>query len=171
MFWSFQIVMLEKTLENSLDCKEIKPVHLKGNLPWIFIGRTDGKAEAPVLWSLYVTSGLIGKDPDAGKYWRQKEKGATEDAVVRQHHRLSAHEFEQTPGDSAGQSSLACCSPWGCRVRLNLVMEQQKMKSSPENSPVSCSTHSRWTDKHREADGSASREIWGIRKVPLDLMR
>ena len=82
MFWSFQIVMLEKTLENSLDCKEIKPVHLKGNLPWIFIGRTDGKAEAPVLWSLYVTSGLIGKDPDAGKYWRQKEKGATGDEIV-----------------------------------------------------------------------------------------
>ena len=100
-----------------------------------------------------------------------KRRRGQQDEVVRQHHRLSAHEFEQTPGDSAQQSSLACCSPWGCRVRLNLVREQQKMKSSPENSPVSCRTHSRWTDQHREADGSASREVWGIRKVPLDLMR
>ena len=109
--WCFLIVVLEKTLESPLDCKEIKPVNPKGNQPWIFIGRTD--AEAPILWSPDSKNQLIGKDPDAGKDWRQKEKGAAEDEMVGWHHRLSGHEFEQTLGDSEGQGSLACCSPWG----------------------------------------------------------
>ena len=80
--WSFQTVVLEKTLENPLDCKEIKPVHPKGNQPWIFIGRTDAKAEAPILWPCDMKSQLIGKDPNAGKDWRQEEKWATEDEMV-----------------------------------------------------------------------------------------
>ena len=89
---------------------EISP---KGNQPWIFIGRTDVEAETPILWQLVGKNWLIGKDPDAGKDWRREEKGTTEDEMVGWHHRLSKHEFEQTPGHGEGQGSLACCSPWG----------------------------------------------------------
>ena len=96
---SFWTVVLEKTLESPLDCKEIKPVNPKGNQPWIFIGRTDAEAEAPILWWLDAKRWLIGKDPDAGKDWGQEEKRATEDEIVEWHHWLSGHEFEQTQGD------------------------------------------------------------------------
>ena len=91
--------------------KEITPVDPKGNQLWIFIGRTD--AEAPIFWPPDVKNRLIGKDPDAGKGWRQKEKGTTEDEMVGWHHQFNGHEFEQTLGDSEGQGSLACCRPWG----------------------------------------------------------
>ena len=111
--WHFQIVVLEKTLESLLDSKEIKPVNPKGNQPWIFIERTDAKAETATLWSPDVKNWLIGKDPDAGKDWRQEEKGVTEDEMVGWHHQLEWHEFEQAPGVSDGHGSLACCSPWG----------------------------------------------------------
>ena len=110
--WCFRTVGLKKTLESPLDSK-IKPVTLKGNQPWIFTGRTDAEAEAPTLWPPDAKSQLIGKDPDAGKDWRQEEKGAAEDEMVGWHHWLNGHEFEQTPGDTEGQGSLACCSPWG----------------------------------------------------------
>ena len=109
--WCFWIVVLEKTLENPLDCKEIQPVHPKWNQSWIFIGRTD--AETPILWPPDVKNWLIGNDPDAGKYWRLDEKGTTEDEMFGWHHRLDGHEFEQVPGVGYGQGSLACCSPWG----------------------------------------------------------
>ena len=102
---------LEKTLESPLDCKEIKPVNPKGIQPWIFIGRTDAEAEAPILWPPDVKSRLIGKDPDAGKDWGQ-EKRTTEDEIVGWHHRLNGHELEQAPRDGEGQGSLVCCSPW-----------------------------------------------------------
>ena len=107
----FWIVVLEKTLESSFDSKEIKPINLKGNQSWIFIGRTDAEAETPVLWPPDAKSWLTGKDPDAGKDWRQEEKGMTEDEMVGWHHQLNGHEFEQTPGDSVGRGSLVCCSP------------------------------------------------------------
>ena len=97
--WCFWTV-LEKTLDSSLDCKEIKPVNPKGNQPWIFIWRTDAEAEAPVLWPPDAKSWLIGKAPDAGKDWRQKEKGVAEDEMIGWHHRLKGHEFEQTLWDS-----------------------------------------------------------------------
>ena len=103
--------VLEKTLDNPSDSKEIKPANPKGNQSWTFIGRTD--AEAPILWPPDVKSQLTGKYPDAGKDWRQKEKEVTEDEIVGQHHRLNGHEFGQTPGDGDGQGSLAHCSPWG----------------------------------------------------------
>ena len=119
--WCFWTVVLEKTLESPLDCKEIQPVHPKGNQSWIFIGRTN--AEAPILWPPDVKNWLIGKDPDAGKDWRQEEKGMTEDEMVGWHHRLDGHEFEQTPGVGDGQGSLACCSPWGLRVRRDWATE------------------------------------------------
>ena len=113
--WCFWIVVLEKTFESSLDSKEIKPISPKGNQPWIFIGRTDAKAEVPILWPPDVKSQLTGKDPDAGKDWRQEEKGATEDEMVGWHHGFNGHESEQTPGDSEGLGSLASSSPWGCK--------------------------------------------------------
>ena len=105
--------MLEKTLQNPLDSKEIKPVNSKGNQHWIFAGRTDAEAEALILWLPDVKNWLIGKDPDAGKDWRQEEKGMTEDEMVGWHHWLDGHEFEQAVGVGDGLGSLACCSPWG----------------------------------------------------------
>ena len=109
-FWT---VVLEKTLEGRLDCKEIKPVHPKGNQSWIFIRRIDAKAETPIFWSPDAQNWLTGKDSDAGKDWRQEEKGMTEDEEVGWHHQLDDHEFKQAPGVDDGQGSLACCSPWG----------------------------------------------------------
>ena len=111
--WCFQTLVLEKTLESPLDSKEVKVVKAKGNQPWIVIGRTDAEAEAPILWPPNAKSQLIGQDPDAGKDWRQEEKGMTEDELVGWNHRFDGHEFEQAPGDSEGQGSLACCSPRG----------------------------------------------------------
>ena len=92
--WCFWTVVLEKSLENPLDCKEIQPVHPKGNQSWIFIGRTDAEAETAILWPSDVKNWLIGKDPDAGKNWRQEEKGTTKDEMVGWHHWLYIHEFE-----------------------------------------------------------------------------
>ena len=96
-----------------LDNKEIQPVHPKGNQSWIFIGRTDAEAESPVLWPPDAKNWLIGKDLDAGKDWKQEEKGMTEDEMVGWHHWFDGHEFDQAPGVGNGQESLACCSPWG----------------------------------------------------------
>ena len=110
--WCFWAMVLEKILESPLDCKVIKPVNPKRNQPWLFIGRTDAKTEAPILWPYDAMSQLIGKDPDAGKDWRQGEKGTTEDEMVEWHHWLSGHESGQTSRDSEGQGSLECCSPW-----------------------------------------------------------
>ena len=111
--WCFWTVVLEKTLESPLHCREIQPVNPKGDQSWIFIGRTDDEGVAPVLWPPDVKSWLIGKDPDAGKDWRQEEKGMTENEMVGWHRRLHGHEIEQAPGDGEGQGSLAGCSPWG----------------------------------------------------------
>ena len=104
-----------RRLESPLDSKEIKPVNPKGNIHWIFTGRTDAEAEVRTLWPPNVKSQLIRKDPDAGKDWRQEEKGMTEDELVGWHHQLNGHEFEQTPGGGERQGSMACCSPWGCK--------------------------------------------------------
>ena len=106
-------VVLEKTRESPLDCKEIKPVNPKGNQSWLFTGMTDAEAEAPILWPPAAKSWLVRKDSDAGKEWRQEKKGMTEDKMVGWHHWLNGHEFEQASGDGEGQGSLACCSPWG----------------------------------------------------------
>ena len=113
--WCFWTVVLEKTLESPLDCKEIQPVHPKRNQSWIFIGRTDVEAETPILWPHDTKNWLIGKDPNAGKDWRWEEKGMTEDEIVGWHQQLNGHEFEQTPGDSGGQGSPKCHSPWACK--------------------------------------------------------
>ena len=109
--WCFWTVVLEKTLESPLDCKEIKLVHPKGNQSWIFIGRAE--TEAAILWPPDGKNWLIGKDPDVGKDWRQEKKGTIEDEMVGWHHRLDGHEFEQVLGAGDGQEGLVCCSPWG----------------------------------------------------------
>ena len=111
--WCLGIVVLEKTLESPVECKEIKPVNPKGNQSWIFIGRTDAEAEAPVFWSSYVNSWLIGKVPDAGKDWGKKEKRASEDEMAGWHHQCNEHELGQTLGDDDGQGDLECWSPRG----------------------------------------------------------
>ena len=105
--------MLEKTPESSLDCKEIQPVHPKGDQSWVFIGRTDVEAETPILWPPDAKSWLIWKDLDAGKDWGQEEKGTTEDEMVGWHHQLNGHEFGWTLGTGDGQGGLACCGSWG----------------------------------------------------------
>ena len=111
--WCFWTVVLDKTLESPLDCKEMQSVHPKGNQSWIFIGRTDTEGEMPILWPPDVKNWLIWKDLDAGKVWRQEQKGTTEDEMVGCYHQVNGHEFEQASGVGGGQGSLACCSPWG----------------------------------------------------------
>jgi len=111
--WCFWTVVLEKTLESSMDCKEIQTVHSKGDQPWVFFGRNDAKAETPVLWLRHAKSWLIGKDSDAGSDWGQEEKGMTEDEMAGWHHRLDGCESEWTPGVGDGQGGLACCDSWG----------------------------------------------------------
>ena len=119
--WCFWTVVLEKSLESPLDCKEIKPVSPKENQSWILIGKTDAEAETPILWPPDVKNRLIGKDPDAGKDWRQEEKGMTEDKTAGWHHQLNGHEFEQAPGVGDGQGSLVCCSPCQLPVPPHLL--------------------------------------------------
>ena len=119
-----------KQVWEKLSTSKIKPVNPKGNQPWIFIGRTDAEAETSVLWPPNVKNWLIWKDPDAGKDWRQEEKGTTEDEMVEWYHQLDEHEFEQSPGVRDGQGSLACCSPWDQKEldtakRLNWLSAQK----------------------------------------------
>ena len=111
--WCFWTLVLKMILECPLDCKDIQPVNPKRNQSWIFIGRTDAEAEAPILWPPDVKHWLIWKDPDVRKGWRQGEKRMTEDEMVGWCHWLNGHEFEQAPGIGDGQGGLACCSPWG----------------------------------------------------------
>ena len=111
--WCFWTVVLEKTLESPLECKESQPVHPKGDQSWVFIGWTDVEAEAPIIWPPDADSWLIGKDPDAGKDWGQEEKRTTEDEMVGWHHRHNGHGFGWTPGVGDGQGGLPCYSSWG----------------------------------------------------------
>ena len=113
--WCFWTVVLEKTLESPLDCKEIHPVHSKGDWSWVFFGRNDAEAETPILWPPDVKSWLIRKDSDAGRDWGQEEKGTTEDEMAGWHHQLDGHEFEWSPGVGGGQGGLVCCDSWGCK--------------------------------------------------------
>ena len=127
--WCFWTVVLEKNLESSLDCKEIQPVHPKGDQSWVFIGKTDVEAETPILWPPVVKSWLIWKDPDTGKDWGQEEKGTTEDEMVGWHNQLNGHEFGQAPIGGDGQGGLVCCSSWGCKEsdmteRLNWIIKK-----------------------------------------------
>ena len=111
--WCFWTMGFKKTLESPLDCKEMKPVHPKGNQSWIFTGRAE--AETPIIWPPDAKKWLIVKDPDAGEDWRQEERETIEDEMVRWHHRVDGHEFEQAPGVGDGQGSLVFCSSWCCK--------------------------------------------------------
>ena len=134
--WCFWTVVLEKTLESPLDCKEIKPVNPKGNQSWIFIERTDAEAEAAILWPPDAKNWFIGKDPDAGKDWRQKEEETTEDEMVGWHHQLSGHKSEQALGVGDGQGSLACCSPWGRKESDTTEWLKCSQLKSPQSSTL-----------------------------------
>ena len=118
--WCFWTVVLEKTLESLLDCKEIQLVHPKGDQSWVFIGMTDVEAETPILWPPDVKSWLIWKDSDAEKDWGQEEKGMTEDEMVGWHHRLNGHGLGWTPGAGDRQGGLACCGSWVAKSRTRL---------------------------------------------------
>ena len=127
--------MLEKTLESPLDCKEIQPVHSKGDQYWIFIGWTDAEAEATILWQPDARNWLIRKDPNSGKDWRQKEKRTTEDEMVGWYYWFDGHESEQAP--ELWQWRVACCSSWGCKKLdttewLNLTEILGKKKKQAE---------------------------------------
>ena len=118
--WCFWTVVLKKTLESPLNCKEIQPVHSKGDQPWVFFGSNNAKAETPILWPPHEKSWLIGKDSDAGRDWGQEEKGMTEDELAGWHHWFDGRKFEWTLGVGDGQGGLACCDPWGCKGQTQL---------------------------------------------------
>ena len=109
---AFELWCWRRLLKSPLDCKEIQPVHPKGDQYWVFIGRTDAEAETPIFWPPHVKSWLIGKDSDAGRDWGKEEKGTTEDEMAGWHHWLDGHEFAWTPGVGDGQGGLACCDSW-----------------------------------------------------------
>ena len=142
-FWT---VVLEKTLESPLDCKEIQPVNPKGDQSWVFFGRNDAEAETPILWPPHVKSWLIRKDPDAGRDWGQEEKGTTEDEMAGLHHQLVRHEFEWTPGVGNGQGGLACYDSW-----------DRKESDTTERL--------NWTEKTRKGKARENRTEEGQRKV------
>ena len=118
--WCFWTVVLEKTLESSLDCREIQTVHSKGDQSWVFFGKRDAEAEIPILWPPHAKSWLTGKDSDAGRDWGQEEKGTTEDEMAGRHHWLDGREFEWTLGVGDGQGGLGCCNSWVAKSRIGL---------------------------------------------------
>ena len=154
--WWLQTVVLEKTIESPLDSKEIEPVNLKGNLPWLFIGRTSAKALK--LWPPDVKSWLIGKEPDAGKDWGQEEKGMTKDEMAGWHHQLNGHEFGWTPGVGDGQGGLVCCDSWGRRVGNDCVTELNWSLPSdiPTYWPISQENHLSSSHMHPNVHFSTS---------------
>ena len=128
--WCFWTVVLEKTLESPLDCKENQPVHPKVDQSWMFIGRTNAKAETPVLWPPHGKSWLIGKDSDAERGWGQEDKGITEDEMAGWHHWLDGHEFKWTPGVGDGQGGLVCCNSSGHK-ESNMTEQQSWIELMP----------------------------------------
>ena len=133
--WCFWTVVLEKTLESPLDCKEIQSVHSKDQ-SWVFIGRTDAKAETLILWPPDAKSWLIGKDSDAERDWGQKEKGMTKDEMAAWHRRLDGHGFGWTPGYGDGQGGLACCGSWG-RKESDTIEQLNWTESNIRSPPCS----------------------------------
>ena len=135
--WCFHTMLPEKTLQSSLDCKEIETVNPKANQSWIFIGRTDAEADAPILWPPDVKSWLTGKDSDAGKDWGHEERRATENAMVGWHHWLNGHGFEQTPGDSEGQGTW-CAAVHGVAKSGTQLGDWKTMNSNHTSTRLQC---------------------------------
>ena len=154
--WCFWTVVLEKTLESPLDCKEIKPVNPIRNQSWLFIGKTDAEAEAPILWPPDAKSWLIRKHPKAGKDWRQEEKVMTEDEMAGWHHQLNGNEFEQAPGDGEGQRSLMYCSPWGHK-QLDMT---ERLNNNPRQSIDTVQTLSNYHWHFTELEQTISLFVW-----------
>ena len=148
LYWCFWTVVLEKTLESPLDCKEIQPVHSNRDQSWVFFGRSDAKAETPILWPLHAKSCLIGKDSDAGRDWGQEEKRTTEDEMARWHHWLDGCEFEWTLGVGDGPRGLACCDSWG-RKELDTTEQLNWTELSWTKHPVSTQNTPLWGDSKR----------------------
>ena len=176
--WCFWTVVLEKTLESPLDCKEIKPVHPKGNQSWISIGRTDVEAETPILWLPHVKNWLIWKYPNAGKDWGQEENGTTEDEMVGWHHWLNGHEFGWTPGVSNGQGGLVCCSPLGRKEsdtteQLNWTESRANRFSQAGHAMPSLHTH--WWEsfpaEFRELSGWMPEHTTSFKSLPEKTLR
>ena len=158
--WCFWTVVMGKTLESPLESKEVKPVNPKGNQPWIFIRRMD--AEALIFWRPDAKSWLTGKDPDAGKCWRQEENGMTQDEMVGWHHQQEGHEFEQAPGDDEGQGSLAGCSPWGHKesIWLSNKSKRNHFEKAMYYSDSNCENNTVETTKR----SVIVRDVWGGRE-------
>ena len=145
--------------KSPLDCKENKPINTKGNQLWIFIGRTDAEAEAPILWPPDVKSWRIRKDPEAGRDWRQEEKVTTQGDTVGWHHSwLNGHELEQDLGDGEGQGSLGCCSPWDCRVGHDWMAERQQLQDAFLGNPMDRGAW--WAAVHEVANSQTPLKIW-----------
>ena len=162
--WCFWTVVLEKTLESPLDCKEIQPVHPKGNQSWVFIGRTDVEAEPPILWPPDAKSWLIWKDSDAdaGKDWGKEEKGTTEDEMVGWHHWLNGHEFGWTLGVGDGQGGLACCSSW-CHKELDTT--EQLNWTELKNNSKACYIWSKNTQENMAMNIWRKCKVWSKHEV------
>ena len=148
---AFELWCWRRLFESPLDCKEIQPVHSKGNQSWVFFGRSDAKAVTPVLWPPHVKSWIIGKDSDAGRDWGQEEKGMTEDEMAGWHHRLNGCESEWTPGVGDGQGGLVCCNSWGCKESDRTGQDRTELSDWTE-----LKLYYKWTylwtetDSHRE---------------------
>ena len=153
--WCFLTVVLEKTLESPLNCKEIQPVHSEGDQPWDFFGRNDAKAETPVLWPPHVKNWLIAKDSDAGRGWGQEEKGTTEDEMAGWHHWLNGRESQWTPGVGDGQGSLVCYDSWGRKesdtteqlIWSDLIVGNQSHGSDRDATPTPTLNNKVWNKK------------------------
>ena len=158
-------MVLEKTLESPLHCKKIQPVHRKGNQSWILTGRTDAEAETPILWPPDAKNWLIWKNPDAGKDWRQEEKGTTEDEMIGWHHQLNGHESEQAPGVGDGQGTLACFRPWGHKDWPDWETELM-----PHGSLITAFAQSRATKLYRRSQPTCSFASLGNLNTLTDLI-
>ena len=173
-------MVLEKTLESPLDCKEIQPVHSEGDQPWDFFGRNDAKAETPVLWPPHVKSCLTGKDSDAGRDWGQEEKGMTQDEIAGWHHRLDGCESEWTPGVGDGQGGLACCDSRGHKEsdmteQLNWTDGSNLLKINLENTFVE-KLKFLWTRGYLEAyvlklEHHKVVSVWGSHDWSLEVVQ
>ena len=140
-------MVLEKTLESPLNCKEIQPVHPKGDQSWVFIGKTGAEDETPVLWPLHTKSRLIGKDSDAGRDRGQEEKGTTEDEMAEWHHRLSGQEIELSPGGGDRQGGPACCDSWGRKELDTTELKIQNLEKEMATRSSILAWEIPWTEK------------------------